>query len=415
MRKPPAIALTLLMVWVSADASLPAAQIKPQKNSVNAKAEDPEWEATKKRLDLHGMDLASSMWGLTHGYSSKTELDKAMNLLQMMLDAMAKNDPSLVRSIGGVEGFLNRFQEIMRSQRDDVVAGFAAKVLAVFGGDRFAPEIAAILKQRDRSWTKDVYPEPTVRGQAAVALSMIGAGRYKADIAALLRSMNQYDRSGALWALANLKATEYADDIARLLSKENPAYRRQDENAIHALIRLGAGDRYKKEIAAALGEDASPEANDAAVYALVHLHATEYVAQIAKLLDDRYRRGHAAKALAILGAREYASKIARMLDYEDDPLGQAAALLALGILEANEYAPQAAQIMRNKEKSYVCNYAEESLILMGNNDYLKEAAAYFDLSKAEAYIDGGDFDPLVDEEARQIHQRFLANLKKAKA
>lgn len=337
-----------------------------------------------------------------------------MNLFQKMLNAMAKDNPAQLRSIGGVQGFLNRFLGIMRSQRDDVVAGFAAKVLAVFGGPRYALDIAAILKGRDKSWTESVYPEPTVRGQAAIALSMLEATQYKEDIAALLQSMNDYDRSGAAHALATLKATEYAGEIAGLLSKTGSGFRR-DESPIHALVNMGVGQQYKKEIAQALDEDFSSEVQVAAVYALAHLRALEYAPHIAKLLDDKYRRDDAAKGLAILGAKEYTKKIASMLDDENAPLDQAAALRALGILEANEYAPKAAQLMRDQRKSFVAVDAAESLILMGANDYLKEAASHFTVARVETYIQANDLHPLVEEEARQINQKFLTRLKELKA
>lgn len=412
MRKLPAILAILLLFGVSTHAA-PNPQKPSQRTPVNSAAETEQWEAMKKRFALHQSHLTGSMWGLIHGYRSKAELDQAMNLFQRILDAMAKNSPSQLRSIGGVEGFLNRFLEIMRSQRDDVVAGFAAKVLAVFGGTRYAPDIARILKGRDKSWTDEtVYPEPTVRGQAAVALSIIQATQYKSDIAVLLRSMNTYDRSGALHALAALKATEYAGEIAALLS--NKFGFRRHESVIYALINLGVGGQYTKEIAQALDDDFSPEAREAAIYGLAHLQAAEYAPQIAKLLDARYQRGDAAKGLAILGAKKYAGKIAALLEDEGAPLDQAAALIALGILETNEYAPKAAQLMRDKQKSFVSVYAAQSLILMGNNDYLEEAATHFTVANVEKYPGFGDLHPLVEEEAGQIHQKFLTKLKQLK-
>jgi len=413
MQKLPTVLLILFLVGVSTHAA-PEPQNRSQRETVNSVAETEQWEAMKKRFAVLQTYLSSSMWSLVHGYRSKEELDKTMNLFQKMLNAMAKDSPAQLRSIGGVQGFLNRFLEIMRSQRDDVVAGFAARVLAVFGGLRYAPDIAAILRGRDKSWTESVYPEPTVRGQAAIALSMLEATQYKEDIAALLRSMNVYDRSGAAHALATLKATEYAAEIAGLLSKTGSGFR-MDESPIHALVNMGVGQQYKKEIAQALAEDFSSEVQVAAVYALAHLRALEYAPHIAKLLDDKYRRDDAAKGLAILGAKEYTKKIASMLDDENAPLDQAAALEALGILEANEYAPKAAQLMRDPRKSFVAVDAAESLILMGANDYLKEAASHFTVSRVETYIQANDLHPLVEEEARQINQKFLTRLKELKA
>src|SRR5205823_13913009 len=121
----------------------------------------------------------------------------------------------------GVEGFTNRFLKLMHSHDDDTVAGFSARVLAVSAGFRYAPQIAELLGTRDKSWTDEhFYPAPISRGQAAIALSIIEAHQYTKNIAELLKSMNRYDRSGAAYALATLKATEYADEISRLLHRE---------------------------------------------------------------------------------------------------------------------------------------------------------------------------------------------------
>ena len=378
-------------------------------------AENAEWETLKKRFGQYGRDyLMSQMWPLIHTYRSKTRLDETMNLLQVLLDAMAKNDQAKLRPVGGLTGFQNRFVRLMNSD-DDTVAGFSARVLAVCFGIRYAPQIVDLMNKRDKSWTDvDVYPETTSRGHAAIALSILETTKYTEDIAALLRSKNMYDRSGAVYALAHLKATEYASEIAGLLLKEEFSFRR-DQSPIHALIEMGVGLQYKKEIAQALDEDFSPEVNEAAVYALAHLRATEYAPAIAKLLDHRYRRGDAAKALAIMGAKEYAAKIATLLDDDEASLDQSAALLALGILKATEYAPRVATLMRKKRDSFVGISAAVSLALMEATEYRKEIIAILRIDKSETYVPPGELHPLVEEEARQIGQRVVATLKQLKS
>jgi HEAT repeat protein len=384
-------------------------------SSTASAAEKADWETLTKRFGQYGNDyLMSQMWGLIHTYRSKSKLDETMNLLEVLFSAMAKADQAKLRPIGGLRGFQDRFVRLMNSD-DDTVAGFSARVLAVCFGMRYAPQILALVNQRDKSWTdEDVYPPKTSRGQAAIALSILETTKHTEDIGALLKSMNMYDRSGAAYALAHLKATEYAGEIAGLLLKKESSFRR-DQSPIDALIEMGVGSQYKKEIAQALDEDFSPEVNDAALYALAHLRATEYAPEIGKLLDHRYRRGNAAKALAIMGANEYAAKIAVLLDDDQAPLDQSAALLALGILKARENAPTAAKLMRNRESS-VSNFAAVSLILMGATEYATEAISTLEKDhKSGPYIDEGDFHPLVAEEAAALNKQFLTALAQLKS
>jgi len=410
MKTLPAILLILLFISPASTAAQRPRKPAGRASPVASGAENAEWETLKKRFGQYGRDyLMSQMWALIHTYRSKTRLDETMNLLQVLLDAMAKNDQAKLRPVGGLTGFQNRFVRLMNSD-DDTVAGFSARVLAVCFGIRYAPQIVDLMNKRDKSWTDaDVYPETTSRGHAAIALSILETTKYTEDIAALLRSRNMYDRSGAAYALAHLKATEYASEIAGLLLKKESSFRR-DQSPIHALIEMGVGLQYKKEIAQALDEDFSPEINEAAVYALAHLRATEYAPAIAKLLDHRYRRGNAAKALAIMGAKEYAAKIATLLDDDEASLDQSAALLALGILKASEYAPRAAILMREKRLSSVSIFAAISLTLMGADEYAKEVIATLKINKTGTYVDEGELSPLVAEEARQINQRVVNGL-----
>jgi HEAT repeat protein len=415
MKKLPAIFLILLFMSLGSAAAQRSRRPASTPSPVASAGEKAEWETLKKRFGQYGADyLMSRMWALIHTYRSKSQLDETMNLLQVLFAAMEKNDQTKLRPVGGLTGFQNRFVRLMNSD-DDTVAGFSARVLAVCFGMRYGPQIAALMNKRDKSFTdEDVYPEITSRGNAAVALSILETTQYTQAIAALLKSVNIYDRSGAAYALAHLKATEYASEIAGLLVKQQSGFRR-DESPIHALIEMGVGPQYKKEIAQALDEDFSSEANEAAVYALAHLRAMEYAPAIARLLDHRYRRGNAAKALAIMGAREYAAKIATLLDDDEASLDQSAALLALGILKANEYAPRAVTLMRTKSSSFVSNFAALSLTLMGKEEYAKEVIAVLSVNKTGKYVDEGELHPLVAEDARQINQRVLATLEQFKS
>src|SRR5205814_678593 len=174
-------------------------------------------------------------------------------------------------------------------------------------------EIALLLNKPDK---KTDYPPRTIRGQAALVLSFLQASEFKTEIAKLLESPNIYDRSGACYALGEFKAIEYAASIASLLTKKDGDYYR-DESPIDSLVAMGAASQFKKEIAASLDEGFAPEVNKAAVYALAHLRSKEFAPQIGDLLTKKYRRGDAAKGLAIMGAKEYVPEIAQMLKAND--------------------------------------------------------------------------------------------------
>ncbi len=211
-----------------------------------------------------------------------------------------------------------------------------------------------------------------------MALAYVGAAEYKKDIAELLKSKNEYDRSGAAHALARLKEIEYAPEIAALLRKTDLGPWR-DQSPIVALIDLGVGAKYTKEIAQALSNDFSSEVQETAAYALAHLRAREYAPQIANLLNEKYRRSSAAKALAIMGAKEYEPKIAGILD-DDNDLHQSAAMLALGILGSREYADKIANLMKTKKESFVSNAV--SLLLMNSTAHAKDASEVLKKNKS---------------------------------
>lgn len=377
-----------------------------------AKAEQDDWQEIRERVQANADFLNGYGWTLIHTYESKEQVDEVLKLLEVLFQATAKNDRYILRPIGGLDGFFERFLALMDSE-DDSVAAFSARVLAVTAGKRYIQQISTLLDRPDKKASKDWRPPRTIRGQAAQVLSFLGASEFKERIAKLLESPNEYDRSGACFALGEFRATEYANQIASLLTKTGDGFYR-DESPIDSLVAMGAASRFKKEIAAALGEEFGPEANKAAAYALAHLGAREYAPQISNLLAKRYRRGDAAKALAIMGAQEYVSKIARMLDADDAPLDQCAALLALGILKARDYAPQAAKLMRTKRKSFVSSFAAESLVLMGEQKYASEIISILKVNKTGSYIDTSDFHPLVEPEVHQVNKDFVEMLDRFK-
>jgi HEAT repeat protein len=247
-----------------------------------------------------------------------------------------------------------------------------------------------------------------------MTLSTMGLAEYKRDIAELLKSKSSVDKQGANYALAKLKATEYAEQIAGQLSGPQVEFLR-DGSAIHALIDLGVGQKYKKQIGLVLTAANSSDVKKPAMYALAHLHATESAPAIATLLAENYLRADAAKALAIMGDHEHEAEIAAMIDDKDES-AQSAAILALGILGARQYAPMIAKLLGKKESS-VSYDAALSLLLMGAADYEREAAARLSTNKTGTYVSVNNFNGfnvLVADEVKEINKRVVLALERVK-
>lgn len=371
--------------------------------------EKQKWEKLRKRFTEEYVGyLYSGIWPLTHSDDSRSEVEESLKLLQVLINALGRNDPALLNEIGGVKGFKERFLRLMRSG-GDTVSGFAATVLAISGDSSYAPQIAALLEKKDASSADEfAYPVVTVRGRAARALGILGAKEYAPRIVPLLQSKNEYDRAGAATALGLLGAKEYAQDVVKMLSNRDFIIR--EDSAIYSLMLMGAAAEYKKEIAQVLGE-IETERSKTAAYALARLRAKEYAKDIARLLKDPLRKGYAAKALAIMGAKEYAGEIALMLN-DNNELNQADALLALGVMNAKEYIPQVAKRLKPKsEKDFVSTYAAMSLVLMDAGEYAKDILPLLKRAgQADAFLDVGSFNPIVEDDVDEINNRFKTSL-----
>lgn len=265
-----------------------------------------EWEQLRKQFsDPRSANLlGGAMWTLTHDYESKDEVDKILKLLGLLGDSLAKQDPALLDGVGGARGFKDSVAAFLNSG-DDTVAGFAATVLAACGDARYAPSVARLLERKDRPEGDDgSYRDITSRARAAVALGRLGAREYVPRFVLMLRSRNRYDRSGAAHALGLLGAREHAKEIAALLSAEEFKYE-DDDSPIYALAEMGATAEYAGEIARVLSDELRGESAKTAAYALASIGAKQYAKDVAKLLEQKFRKGDAAKALALMGAEEY--------------------------------------------------------------------------------------------------------------
>lgn len=357
--------------------------------------------------------LSSSMWTLTHDYESKAKVDEVLNYFQKFLTALQANNEAKLQELGGVKGFKDKFLEFLKSE-DGTVKGFAAIVLAVAGDIDYAPPIAALVEERDKSFTERYsMPIVTYRGRAATALGILGAKEYAPKIALLLKSQNDYDRSGAIYGLSYLGAKEYANEIVALLTNKDFQHI-GDVSPIYFLIETGTAKDHKKELVEVMLGKTGGEAIEAAIYALVRLDSKEHAKDIAKLLGERFRKGDVAKALALLDAKEYADKIALLLEDEDSLVKKDAAL-ALGILKAKNYSGKVAKFLKAKE-GFVRHYAAISIILLEAKEFYKEAIPVIDESKQSgAYLNEGDFHPFVLDKSRRINADFKQLLEQAKS
>jgi HEAT repeat protein len=329
-------------------------------------AEQQEYELVRKGLREHEDLLTAGSWTLVHCADEKEvkHVEKTLNLLQAFADA--KQIPKLVEA-GGVKQFKDNVTNLLKN-KDPVVRGFGAVLLAVIGDTVHKSDIARLLEDKRGSPPKEedrllYYFD---RSRAAMALGLMGAAEYAPRLAALLQSSDYADRTGAALGLGYMGAKEHINALAKLLSDDADQVQTA---AMQSLAELAAAD-YAKDIAKLLTSLGDPSVNETACYALVRLNAKQQAKELAALLDDEFRKGNAAKALALLGARDYTKDIAGLIE-DSEPLVRCDALIALGILGAKECVTNIATHLRDKEP-FVRAYAAVALLLMGDQKYSEE-------------------------------------------
>lgn len=359
-------------------------------------------------LNLNGKYLnylSSNMWTLTHAYESKKEVDAVMKYLVDFFAAVDSDNFTKVNELGGAKGFKNKFAEFMKSN-DDAVKGFSAIVLGMAGDHDYAPKILKLVNERDVSFTEEFSAKPPFnRGRACVALGLLKAGEYKPDIAKLLRSKNNYDVSGAILALGELNATEYTKEIVGLLTSKQ--LRLGDgESPIQFLLDTNQAQNYKKELVSTMLDSFDIETSESAAYALVAIDAKETSKDVAKLLRIEFRKGVAAKVLALLGAKQYAPQIALLLN-DKNSLVRADAVTSLGILEATQYAPRIAKLITDDEKDFVSIHAAEAILLIGARPYFSKARREigFKIDK-RPYPMAVEFHPFVEAKVEAVRRKL---------
>ncbi len=389
-------------------------EVKLPNQSKSAESNGKQLEDLRYRFSVkYGGLFFSNMWSLIHNYESETEVNDVQEYLKKFLDALESKDEAKFKEIGGIKAFKEKFSGFLKSD-DDTIKGFAAVMLGITGDTDYAPPIAALMEERDKSFTEPhTYPAVVYRGRAATALGILGAKEYAGKIALLLKSQNNFDRTGAISALNYLDAKEYAKEIAALLvNKDFAVY--DDVSPIYFLIETGTAKDYKKELVEVMLGEFGIETVKTATYAFVKLELKENAKDIAKLLSVEFRKGDAAKALALLDAKEYSDKIVLLLSDENSLVRKDAAL-ALGVLKAKNYSDKVAQLLKD-ESGFVRYYAAVSLVMLEAKEYYKEAIPIIEKThQSGAYLNDGDFHALVLDKSRRIKADFNQLLEKAKS
>jgi HEAT repeat protein len=301
-----------------------------------------------------------------------------------------------IERAGGVEAYRKKVATLLTS-RDEVVRAFVAVWLGAFGDKRSVPDLLKLLRSTDLPAKH--FPGMD-RSRAAMALGLIGAKEHAREVAGLLKSESPGIRAGAALGLGYMKATEHADEVARLVGDKA-----QVRIAACAALAEMDARRQAKAIAAVLKAEWSgdPAVVPAALYALVRLRATEHAKDIAPLLRIKFLKGDAAKALALMDAREWKDEIAVLLD-DADPLARSDGLLALGIMHAKGYEEKVARHLGDEESS-VRPYAAWALVMMGSTKHAPRAYPLADSSRHVFSVEGRGVTQIATRDFRRVAER----------
>lgn len=346
--------------------------------------------------------LTGEMWTLTHAYESKEEVDRVLNYFIDFFKAIESDSPKQIEKLEGAKGFKSSFGSFLDS-KDEAVRAFSSFVLGCAGAKSYASKIAKIVNERDESFNDRFSGKRTfARGRAAIALGALQATEYKADIAKLLKSKNESDRSGAIFALAEMRALEFTNEIVGILINKDFAFD-DDDSPIYFLIETKQASNYKKEIVQAMLGESHENVPESAAYALASIGAKEHDKDIARLLKNEFRRGDAAKALALLGAKRYKPEIARLLSSSSQITRQAAAV-ALAILGAKEYIPKLTALCQKEAWSVA-----DALVLLGQSNCYRRIPMTPGRTETQPALNEEDFHYFVKDRVVELNKILEQN------
>jgi HEAT repeat protein len=356
----------------------------------------------------HESLMSGASWALAHQYGDIDRVKEVFEFSSAYFEAFGKyeeGDDGPLVALGGVKGFKAKLSGMLKDP-DRAVRTYAMTLIGITGDRAMAPQVAAFLK--DPSAESD-YDE---RRRAMVALGLMGAVEYKLKIAPFLRSKDHNDRSGATRALAAFGAKEYAGEIAALMVARKGSL--EDVFPIHFLVETDTARHYKPQLVEVMLREFDRERSEAAMYALVSIDAKEQAANIARLLNDEFRKGNAAKALALLGATQYTRQIALLLK-DQSSLVRCAAALAIGILDAKTHSRDVANLLKDPEE-FVRPYAAAAIMLLRAEEHYKDALPHLEnRNSLGLYLIGRSFSPIVQKKVDAVTERALNALDAAEA
>jgi HEAT repeat protein len=393
--------LSCLLVGAACKAQAPV-------SPAEVKISPPDWPSVVARAqdDDYASLLSSLVWMVSH--SGSEDASRALaKTMDPLLEALEKNQPSLLDPLGGLVGIEKQLLDLVGSQ-DDITKGAAAVMLGIIGDRGVIPAIRAVQDAKAEERDAHAILPPVAKGLAATALGMLGDSESIPRLVQLFAHGKHFERMGAARGLGFLKAR---DQERVLLASLKASERDAERTAIlAALVRMDATD-CAEEIAALCeheGAFCGMETQEAQLGALVALHATKQARHIAKLLAAPYVKRSAAKSLALLGAGEYAKDIASLLG-DSESLVQQDASIALGILGDVTFAEPISRLLSAKDES-VRYYAAFALVLMNDRVHAAKAIEIIDAYQAKGYhFHEGDV-PVRHKDFEAIKARFERQL-----
>jgi len=304
--------------------------------------------------------IDAEYWTLTH-CAEPSDLKLIGATMKHFSAAYDKKSFGYFISNGGSAKLKQSFINLLKNN-DPVIRGFASMALAVIG-DPVAIEPISDLIDKNKSvisGDEDYFVGVDVK-KASIALGLLKAHGKTNQILSLTNNPDEGIRSGACLALGYMGEKKYSSRVSELLSD------REEEvvkAALHSLGLLEAKE-YSKDVEKLLHKKHCYLKKEI-IYTLAKLNSKSSKSEIAKLLKGDCR-GDAAKALAILGGKEYSSEIIKLItDGDSRVIG--AALIAIGILQDKRFIKELTWYL-NDNSTHVSSYAATALLMMNAKDY----------------------------------------------
>jgi HEAT repeat protein len=350
--------------------------------------------------------LEGAGWSLAHQYGDIKRAEAVFEFAGQYFEAFQKygaGETEPLEKLGGVASFKRKVAALVKDT-DPGARCYAITLVGVIGDKTMAPQIASFLTARQ----SDLACE---RERAMVALGRLNSQAHKTKIAAFLKKGNSNERAAAIRALALLGAKEFAGTVAAILLEQSNTH---ETAPVQFLIDTGTAASHKQTLLKAMQQPFGGDRSKEAMYALASIDAGEHAADIAALLSDSHRKGDAAKALALMGAKEFSPRIAPLLG-DENPLVRSDAVLALGILDAREYSAEIAKVLHDPEE-FVRPYAAAAIVLLRLEAYYVQALPHLDnRNSLSLYLIGSSFPSTFKSKVDVIANRALDALDEARA